>query len=567
MRSGCAGGHGWQVPASPYQAAGVRSGGGGDSPLDLSLLLTEMRKLKAMRGVGPSGWRNEYLRALAIEHADSSAARVVSSVLRFAKDMANNRLPGWFYRATAAVRLVVLVKRPSLTPGVLPDLRPIGVGDNFMRVVTRAVVKKMQPTIRRAMWPQQVGVGSKGAAGLLAHWAALSLQLDDKRSLVKIDFANAFNAIDRGAVLRAVKRHPTLGGLYPMACAWSRSTDVLLGPGLRPARFKSRSGQTQGYPPAGLFFAIALHPHVQWLDGVLWDICQGEVRFYLDDGHIIADLSDRRVYDAVMVFRERVKADLGLELNIAKFEAFSPNPGCASSNPGGNSNPGANSNPGCSSNSAASSNPGVGSRDKRWDGPVRNATEVVDGEEQPGCKVMGVPLGCEAYVRRHLDARTAKCVSRINKVTALLHQRSTMALWCATWYCNTTLLHHWLQLCPPRMTAPFAADIDIALRAAAMASVVALHSADDLDWRRFRQPCSLRGAGFRSCEDARHAAWLGGVCATFPRFLPVMEDDVMGSGFSRVCAAPFPEDAFLCSGEGAGYGPLFGTVPYGTLGP
>lgn len=31
------------------------------------------------------------------------------------------------------------------------------------------------------------------------------------------------------------------------------------------------------------------------------------MRFYLDDGHIIADLSDPRVYDAVLEFRRRVR--------------------------------------------------------------------------------------------------------------------------------------------------------------------------------------------------------------------------------------------------------------------
>jgi len=215
------------------------------------------------------------------------------------------------------------------------------------------------------MWPQQVGVGSKGAAGLLVHWAALSLQSDVGRSLVKIDIKNAFNAIDRGAVLRAVKAHPTLGCLYPLACAWSRNADVLLGPSLRPARFKSRSGQTQGYPPAGLFFAIALHPYVQWLDGELWRICKGEVRFYLDDGHIIADLSDPRVYEAVMEFKRRVEVDLGLELNIAKFEAYSPEGGGSNSNPGDSPNPG-----GSSSNRGASGNPG-GSSSGLWGAVAR----------------------------------------------------------------------------------------------------------------------------------------------------------------------------------------------------
>jgi len=80
--------------------------GGGDSELNLPRLLPEMRKLKAMRGVGPSGWRNEYVRVLAIEHGDNGAARAGGLVEKFADGVVNNRPPGWFYRVTAAVRLV-----------------------------------------------------------------------------------------------------------------------------------------------------------------------------------------------------------------------------------------------------------------------------------------------------------------------------------------------------------------------------------------------------------------------------------------------------------------------------
>jgi len=45
--------------------------------------------------------------------------------------------------------------------------------------------------------------------------------------------------------------------------------------------------------------------------------------------------------------------------------------------------------------------------------------------------------------------------------------------------------------------------------------------------------------------------------------VPFTVDEEEFVGFSRVCGALFPEEAFSCSGEEAGYEPLFGLVPYG----
>jgi len=72
-------------------------------------------------------------------------------------------------------------------------------------------------------------------------------------------------------------------------------------------------------------------------------------------------------------------------------------------------------------------------------------------------------------------------------------------------------MHHWFQLCPPCLTGPYAAQLDVALESAATAAVVALRNAGELAWRRFRLPCRLRG-GWVSVVCGCAARCVAGQC-------------------------------------------------------
>ena len=84
----------------------------------VTVSLTEtFRKLRRRRGTGPSGMRNEYLRALVAHFDDPRANQVMPKYDAFATSLANAELPSWFYLLYGSSRLVPLVKAEAREPG------------------------------------------------------------------------------------------------------------------------------------------------------------------------------------------------------------------------------------------------------------------------------------------------------------------------------------------------------------------------------------------------------------------------------------------------------------------
>ena len=75
--------------------------------------LTEvLRQLDPRAGVGPSGFRNTYLRALTEQFEDAKARSALDLLNEFADKYVNAEFPAWFYAVFTAVKLVAPVKTP-----------------------------------------------------------------------------------------------------------------------------------------------------------------------------------------------------------------------------------------------------------------------------------------------------------------------------------------------------------------------------------------------------------------------------------------------------------------------
>ena len=180
---------------------------------------------------GPTGLRGDHLKeALATARADEVLAHFASVVQ------------------------LTLPKGPD-------DVRPIAVGETLRRLASKCLCQAMRDSAQELLARVQVGVAVPLGGEAAVHTARQWMHRRGGHAtdvFLKVDFHNAFNTVDRAALLRQVRLH--LPGLAPWAeWCYSRHSRLLFHENV----LTSETGVQQGDPLGPLLVALALQPALQ----------------------------------------------------------------------------------------------------------------------------------------------------------------------------------------------------------------------------------------------------------------------------------------------------------------
>ena len=190
------------------------------------------------------------------------------------------------------------------------------MGETLRRLAAKVLVAKYQGEAAAELAPLQVSVGQPGATEAIIYkvreWARSA---PAGHALLTIDFSNAYNTLNRTAMLSAIAARCPRFLPYAEFC-YGSSTPLLTGDEV----IQSCAGTQQGDACGPLFFSVTAHRAATAANvpGLSW------AHWFLDDGALSGPVG--AVAEALQAL-EPVASSVGLRLNRAKCKLWGPTGG------------------------------------------------------------------------------------------------------------------------------------------------------------------------------------------------------------------------------------------------
>jgi hypothetical protein len=253
---------------------------------------------------GPSRLRASHLKEAIGMRSQEQNDSTLSAITRVVNLLANGSCPPAVVPFLCGATLIPINKKTG-------GLRPIAVGEVLRRLVAKCFTFSLAQKAAQLLAPLQVGVSVKGGCESVVHavnYIVHDESLREEKQILLVDFANAFNSIDREVMLQEVRN------CFPELSSWAESCYGHAHPHLfmQEHRLQSCSGVQQGDPLGPLLFAITLQPVLEKIRVE----CPGLIMnsWYLDDGTLAGNARD--IARAIQILEEGTAR--GLTLNKGK---------------------------------------------------------------------------------------------------------------------------------------------------------------------------------------------------------------------------------------------------------
>ena len=435
------------VPSGPAPTA-VR--------FDVELVRKKVDGFPTGSAAGASGTRPQFLKDILSCTNKAVGDAALTSLTALTNHMVAGLAPRELSPFIAGAPLMALVKQGG-------GLRPIAIGETIRRLVSKCCCEATTEDAKIIFGPLQVGVATQGGAEASVHAArqlAKEFGEDPGKIMLKVDFSNAFNMVDRTEMLAQV--FEKLPGLYRwVEYCYSHPAHLFFG----SIVLQSMAGVQQGDPLGPLLFSLVLHPLALRIQAEFphLNLCV----FYLDDGLIIGDTAD--VYQVFKLIQQHGPA-LGLHLNVKKNEIWWP---CRS---GGDPFP-----------------------------------EDVDRVDNAGVKLLGAPIGSRDFTTDFVK----KKLTALNDVSKALREvdNAQVEFGLFRGCLSYNKINHLLRTCPPGLLEDALEKFDDHFQNM-VADILRVGCLGEDQWEQASLPVRLSGFGVNQTKVIAGSAFVGSCALT-----------------------------------------------------
>ena len=144
-----------------------------------------------------------------------------------------------------------------------PGVRPIGIGEVVRRIIGKAIMRSAKQDLQAAVGSLQLCAGQDAGCEAAVHAMSNIFQEESTEAMIFVDASNAFNNLNRQAILLNVTT--ICPSLAPALINTYRSPSRLFVGG---QCLLSKVGTTQGDPLAMAMYAIGTKPLIDRLNGI-----------------------------------------------------------------------------------------------------------------------------------------------------------------------------------------------------------------------------------------------------------------------------------------------------------